>query len=74
MSRQKRYNSAVDGNINFKLGGNSRRGGRRMWYTFQVLDFQKFKILMVDALYGVIVLQHAKFHQNRSNDCRYMAI
>ena len=29
-----------------------------------ILDFQKFKILMVDALYRAIVRQHAKFHQN----------
>ena len=50
ISRQKRYNSAVDGNINFKLGGNYRRGGRRVWYTFQVLDFQKFEILTVCPL------------------------
>ena len=34
ISRQKRYNSAVDGNINFKLGGNYQRSGRRVWYTF----------------------------------------
>ena len=34
ISRQKRCNSAVDGHINFKLGGNYRRGGRRVWYTF----------------------------------------
>ena len=27
-------NSAVYGHINFKLGGNYRRGGRRVWYTF----------------------------------------
>ena len=28
ISRQKRYNSAVYGRINFKLGGNYRHGGR----------------------------------------------
>ena len=31
---KKRCNSAVDGHINFKLGGNYQRGGRRVWYTF----------------------------------------
>ena len=30
VSRQKRYNSAVYGHINFKLGGNYRHGGRRV--------------------------------------------
>jgi len=34
ISRQKRYNSAVYGHINFKLGGNYLRGGLRVWYTF----------------------------------------
>ena len=47
---QTSYNSAVDGNINFKLGGNYRRGGRRVWYTFQVMDFQKLEILTVGPL------------------------
>jgi len=31
---KKRYNSAVYGHINFKLDGNYRRGGRRVWYNF----------------------------------------
>ena len=30
ISRQKRYNSAVYGHINFKLGGNYQRSGRRV--------------------------------------------
>ena len=34
ISRQKRYNSAVYGQINFKRGENYRRDGRRVWYTF----------------------------------------
>ena len=36
ISRQKRYrpDSAVDGHINFKLGGNYWRRGWRVWYTF----------------------------------------
>jgi len=36
ISRQKRNNSAVYGHINCKRGGNYRRGGRRVWYTFYV--------------------------------------
>ena len=39
-----------------------------------ILNFQKFKILTVDPLYGANVRHRAKFHQNRSNGCRYMAI
>jgi len=39
-----------------------------------ILDFQKFEIVMVDALKGVNVSHHAKFYQNQSNDCRDMAI
>ena len=31
-----RYNSAVYGHINFKLGGNYRRGSQRVWYDFNV--------------------------------------
>jgi len=34
INRQKRYNSAVCGHIHFELGGNYRRGDRRVWYTF----------------------------------------
>ena len=33
--QQERYNSVVDSHTNFKLGGNYRRAGRRVWYTFQ---------------------------------------
>ena len=62
MSRQKCCNSAVDGNINyFKLGGNYRRGGRRVWYTFQVLDFQKFEILTVGPLYWLLYILDMRF-------------
>ena len=39
-----------------------------------ILNFQKFKILTVDTLYGANVRHHAKFHQNRSNGCRDIAI
>jgi len=35
-----------------------------------ILDFQKIQ----NFNRGAIVRQHAKFHQNRSNGCRYMAI
>jgi len=38
------------------------------------LNFQKFKILTFDPLYGANMHHHAKFHQNRSNGCRDMAI
>jgi len=31
----------VDGHINFKLGGNYQRGGRRVWYTFYVSKTNK---------------------------------
>ena len=30
---QKLYNSAVYDHINFNVGGNYRRGGRRLWYN-----------------------------------------
>jgi len=39
-----------------------------------ILDFQKFEILMIDPLYEANMRHHAKFHQNRSNGCRHMAI
>jgi len=39
-----------------------------------ILNFQKFKILAVDPLYGANVRHRATFHQNRSNGCRDMAI
>jgi len=42
--------------------------------TAAILSFQKFKILTVDPLYGANVRHHAKFHQNRSNGCKDMAI
>jgi len=39
-----------------------------------ILNFQKFKILTVDPLQGANVRHRAKFHQNRSNGYRNMAI
>jgi len=39
-----------------------------------ILNFQKFKILMVFPLSGANVRHYAKFHQNRSNGCKGMAI
>jgi len=39
-----------------------------------ILDFQKFKILMVDPVPGANMRQRAKFHQDRSNGRRYMVI
>ena len=44
-------------------------GGRR-----HLLDFQKFKILTVDPLLGADMRHHAKYHQNRWNCRRDMAI
>ena len=43
-------------------------GGRRH------LDFQKLQILTADPLYEGNMRHCTKFHQNRSNDCRDMAI
>jgi len=39
-----------------------------------ILDFQKLKILTVDPLPGANMRHCVKFHQNRSNDRRDMAI
>jgi len=39
-----------------------------------ILDFQKFKIAMFGLLEGANVHHCARFHQNRSNSCRDMAI
>jgi len=39
-----------------------------------ILDFQKFKILTIDPLPGANMRYLAKFHQNRSNGRRDMAI
>jgi len=39
-----------------------------------ILDFQKFKILTVVPLSGANMRHLAKFHQNRPNGRRYMAI
>jgi len=73
MSRQKRYNSAVDGNIKFKLGGNYRRGGRRVWHTFQVLDFKKFEINGLSAVRGECA-SSCQMSSKWSNGCRDMTI
>jgi len=39
-----------------------------------ILDFQKFEILTVDSLWGASLRHRAKFHQNRSNRYRDIAI
>jgi len=39
-----------------------------------ILYVQKFEILMVHPLQGANIRHHAKFHQNRPNGCRDMAI
>ena len=44
-------------------------GGRR-----HILDFQKFKILTIHPVPEANMRHRAKFHQDRSNGCRYMAI
>jgi len=39
-----------------------------------ILNIQKFEILMVIPLEGANMRHCAKFHQNRSNGCKDMAI
>jgi len=39
-----------------------------------ILVFEKLKILTICPLFGANLRQLAKFHQNRSNGCRDMAI
>jgi len=39
-----------------------------------ILNFQKFEILTVDPMQGPNMHHRAKFHQNRSNGCKDMAI
>jgi len=39
-----------------------------------ILDLQKFKILAVDPVPAANMHHCAKFHQDRSNGCRYMVI
>jgi len=39
-----------------------------------ILNFHKFKLLTVDPLLGANVRHLAKFHKNRPNGCRDMAI
>jgi len=39
-----------------------------------ILNIQKLEILTVFPLQGANMRQRAKFHQNRSNGCKYMAI
>jgi len=42
--------------------------------TAAILDFQKFKILTVDSLLEADMHHLAKFHQNRWNGRRDMAV
>jgi len=42
--------------------------------TAAMLIFEKFEILTVCPLSGANLRDRAKFHQNRSNGCRDMAI
>jgi len=39
-----------------------------------ILVFEKLKILTKCSMYGANLRQDAKFHQNRLNGCRDMAI
>jgi len=63
----------------FRKDRSNRYGDIAIFVIFKmaaaaILNFQKFKILTIDALYGANVRHHAKFYQNRSNGCRDMAI
>ena len=63
----------------FRKDRSNRPGDITIFVIFKmaataILDFQKFKILTVDPLPGANMRHHAKFHQNRSNGCRDMAI
>jgi len=63
----------------FRKDQSNRYGDIAIFVIFQmaaaaILNFQKFKILTVDLLYGANVRHRGKFHQNRSNGCRDMAI
>ena len=42
--------------------------------TAAILVFEIFEILTVCPMSGANLRHHAKFHQNRSNGCGYMAI
>jgi len=64
---------------NFRKDRSSRCGHIAIFVIFKmaaavILDFQNFEILTVDLLEGAHVHYRAKFHQNRSNGCRDMAI
>ena len=63
----------------FRKDRSDRCGDIAIFVIFQtaaaaILNFQKFEILMVFPVLGANVRHHAKFHQNRSNGCRDMAV
>jgi len=63
----------------YRKGLSNRYGDIAIFVIFKmaaaaILNFQKFKILTVDPLYGANMRHRAKFHQNRSNGCRDIAI
>ena len=66
--------------IKFRKDRSNRCGNIAIFVIFQdggrrhLLDFQKFKILTVDPLLGADMHNHAKFHQNRRNGRRDMAV
>ena len=64
---------------NFCKGGSNRCGYIAIFVIFKmaaaaIMDFQKFEILTVGPLQGGSMRHRAKFHQNRSNGCRDMAV
>ena len=63
----------------FRKDRSNRCGDIASFVIFQmmaaaILNFQKFEILMVFPLQGANERHCAKFHQNRPNDCKDMAI
>ena len=55
------YVVAVYGHINFKLGGNYRRGGRRVWYNFNVSRSNKPEV----EIWWTIKILNAKINVKR---------
>ena len=63
----------------FRKDRSNRCGDTAIFVIFKmaaaaILNFQKFEILIVFPLQGANERHCAKFHQNRPNDCKDMAI
>ena len=63
----------------FRKDRSSRYGDIAIFVIFKmaaaaILNFQKFKILTVDPLYGANVRHSTKSYQNRSNGCRDIVV